>query len=361
MKFNSYILCDLVDILNKTINPQKEPNKEFNLYSLPSFDKDKCKEKQYGKEINSNKIILPSENIILFNKLNLKFKRVWKLYSSDIEDNSICSTEFLPLIIKSYLVDFDYLYYYLISNKFYNELIENMSGTSNSHQRIKKEDLLDKRVLLPDITTQKKIAKYLVTIDNVIDNYNNMNKTLQNIIDVLFINSITSNYNKTGKLSSLYTFQYGKGNNNPDNGGIYPIYGSNGIIGGYDEFNNEDSPVIGHIGANCGSLIFAYGKHFVTYNGVMCNIKNDNYRYYGYEVLRNLNLQNEVRGSSQPFISYDLLENLDIWETDEQTITKFEMIAKTIYKKIEHNLLSINNMQKIMEQLLPKLLFECVD
>ena len=75
-------------------------------------------------------------------------------------------------------------------------------------------------------------------------------------------------------LQDLYTFQYGKGNNNPDNGGCYPIYGSNGIIGGYNNYNNEDAPVIGHIGINCGSLVFAFGKHFVTYNGVMCNVKN---------------------------------------------------------------------------------------
>ena len=56
-----------------------------------------------------------------------------------------------------------------------------------------------------------------------------------------------------GKLSDIYDFQYGKGNTNPDNGGIYPIYGSNGVIGGYDKWNSEDAPVIGHIGANCGS------------------------------------------------------------------------------------------------------------
>lgn len=26
------------------------------------------------------------------------------------------------------------------------------------------------------------------------------------------------------KLKDIYNFQYGKGNTNPDNGGIYPIY-----------------------------------------------------------------------------------------------------------------------------------------
>ena len=76
------------------------------------------------------------------------------------------------------------------------------------------------------------------------------------------------------RLSSFYDFQYGKGNNNPDNGGQYPVFGSNGIIGWYDKYNSEDAPVIGHIGANCGSVVWAKGKHFVTYNGVICKIKD---------------------------------------------------------------------------------------
>lgn len=109
-----------------------------------------------------------------------------------------------------------------------------------------------------------------------------------------------------GTLRDIYVFQYGKGNTNPDNGGQYPIYGSNGVIGGYHEYNNEDEPVIGHIGA-AGSLNFAFGKHYVTYNGIMCNIKIPENIYFGYMTLYAQNLAAQVRGSTQPFISYDML------------------------------------------------------
>lgn len=112
---------------------------------------------------------------------------------------------------------------------------------------------------------------------------------------------------EVGTLQDIYSFQYGKGNNNPDNGGKYPVYGSNGIIGYYDEFNSEDAPVIGHIGANCGSVIYAPGKHYVTYNGVICNIKKEFGRFFGYLTLKYKDLQSQTRGSSQPFVSYDML------------------------------------------------------
>jgi type I restriction enzyme S subunit len=67
-------------------------------------------------------------------------------------------------------------------------------------------------------------------------------------------------------LGEIYKFQYGKGNTIPTLGGDYPVYGSNGIVGTHNEFNSEDSPVIGHIGAYAGIVNWGKGKHFVTYN-----------------------------------------------------------------------------------------------
>lgn len=70
-------------------------------------------------------------------------------------------------------------------------------------------------------------------------------------------------------LGKVYKFQYGKGNTIPTTGGKYPVYGSNGIVGTHSEFNSEDSPVIGHIGAYAGIVNWGKGKHFVTYNGII--------------------------------------------------------------------------------------------
>ena len=54
------------------------------------------------------------------------------------------------------------------------------------------------------------------------------------------------------KVGEVFEFQYGEFNNNPDNGGEYPIYGANGIIGGYTDWNAENSSIIGHMGAYAG-------------------------------------------------------------------------------------------------------------
>lgn len=150
-----------------------------------------------------------------------------------------------------------------------------------------------------------------------------------------------------GKLSDIYDFQYGKGNTNPDNGGTYPIYGSNGVIGGYDKWNSEDAPVIGHIGANCGSVVWASGKHFVTYNGVICQIKNNASAKYGYYALLTSNLKSRVLGSAQPFISYHILNRVVIYLPPIEIQNKIASILSAYDKLIENN----NKRIKILEQM----------
>ena len=54
---------------------------------------------------------------------------------------------------------------------------------------------------------------------------------------------------------------------------------------------------------------WAKGKHFVTYNGVICKHKNKNvYDRYAYHLLIDQNFLSEQKGS-QPFVSYDSLKS----------------------------------------------------
>jgi len=114
------------------------------------------------------------------------------------------------------------------------------------------------------------------------------------------------------KLGQLYNFQYGEFNNNPSNGGPYPVYGANGIIGGYTRFNAKSSAVIGHMGEYAGSVLWAEGEHFVTYNGTIAKPKKSDFNpLFGYFSLVKMNLKKICGGSGQPFLSYDALERLD--------------------------------------------------
>ena len=115
------------------------------------------------------------------------------------------------------------------------------------------------------------------------------------------------------ELGEVYDFKYGKGNTIPTIGGQYSVYGSNGVVGTHNEFNSENSPVIGHIGAYAGIVNWGYGKHYVTYNGVMCKIKADfvTPKYAYYQLLKQ-DFNSMAHSGSQPFVSYGMLNKVQI-------------------------------------------------
>lgn len=221
------------------------------------------------------------------------------------------------------------------------------------------EDICRLELPVPPIQEQRKIVKAYKIITDRIELKKRINDNLEATAQALFKENFSvENANSewaVGTLQDIYTFQYGKGNNNPDNGGCYPVYGSNGIIGGFDEYNNEDAPVIGHIGINCGSLVFAFGKHFVTYNGVMCNIKNPAHKYFGYLTLTNSRLQAQVRGSSQPFVSYDMLYEIKAVIPPKEIIEYFERKITPFFDQITSNQKEKNELVKLQDILLSEL------
>jgi len=114
------------------------------------------------------------------------------------------------------------------------------------------------------------------------------------------------------ELWEIYDFQYGEGNTIPTSGGKYPVYGSNGIVGTHSTYNSDNAPVIGHIGAYAGIVNWAKGKHFVTYNGIICKIKKDVNPKFGYYLLLLQDFRSKANSGSQPFVSYGMLNKIKI-------------------------------------------------
>ena len=153
-------LKDIFTLVTKSITPQ--PDVHYHLFSLPAFDENQTREEVLGQDIMSNKLIVPNK-CILFNKLNVRFKRVWKIDNQDI--NKLASTEFLPLVVREDKVDFKFAYYLLLSDAVTNYLSGQNANTSGSHKRINADVLLDINVKLPSRYEQERIGKLLSDID----------------------------------------------------------------------------------------------------------------------------------------------------------------------------------------------------
>lgn len=181
MEWTTYQISDVCTINKKGVTPKEGVC--YALYSLPAFDKSKKPEIVYGQEIKSNKFSIQN-NTILFNKLNVRFKRVWNIKELK-HSNNICSTEFFPLSVKGD-VEQDFLYYYLISDHITEVLKKSLSGTSSSHQRIDLNLFLQLPINLPSISDQRKIAGILSALDSKIENNNRINANLESQAQALF-------------------------------------------------------------------------------------------------------------------------------------------------------------------------------
>ena len=172
---------DIVTFVSKSITPQKGVT--YNLFSLPSFDEGKTFEVLDGADIQSNKYEVPNK-CILFNKLNVRFKRVWRIDSQD--ENKIASTEFLPLVVDEDVVDFQYCYYLLISDKITNYLCGQNTNTSGSHKRIDPDNFLNIEIKLPKMSIQRQIGKTLSALDRKIVLNKQINDNLEAMAKQLY-------------------------------------------------------------------------------------------------------------------------------------------------------------------------------
>lgn len=203
------------------------------------------------------------------------------------------------------------------------------------------------KITLPCLEEQEKIAGFLSKVDDLINECEGEVKDLEEqkkgLMQKIFSQQIRfKDFNNNPypdweetKLEEIYNFKYGLYNNNPDNGGQYPVYGANGVIGGYTEYNAENSVIIGHMGAYAGSVLFEKNKHFVTYNGTITTPKDINKlnSRYGYFLLLNLNIRKICDGSGQPFLSYDTLNRIKAKAS--KNIEEQEKIAKVLSKMDE--------------------------
>ena len=203
--------------------------------------------------------------------------------------------------------------YYSQSAKYAIDVENKTTGTTR--KRISRKNLEGIQIPIPPKSQQEAIVSELDEINSLLalkrEQLQKYDKLAQSLFYEMFGDPVENEKNyPLCHVGDIYKFQYGKGNKIPEDKGEYLCYGSNGIVGHHTTYNSEDSPIIGHIGAYAGIVNWGYGKHYVTYNGVICKLQNNNFdKVYAYYMLKSQDYMHKIRvGVAQPFVSYDMLE-----------------------------------------------------
>ena len=97
----------------------------------------------------------------------------------------------------------------------------------------------------------------------------------------------------------------------PGGEGEYPVYGSNGIIGGSSEYRYENCIIIGRVGAYCGSVNYCRGRFWASDNTIVVKPKlaASNIRFFAY-MLQTMKLNRHAGGSAQPLVTQSTLKTV---------------------------------------------------
>ena len=146
MGWKAGCVADIAVQKKGSVNPLASPNEWFEHYSLPAFDSGQSPVLELGELIKSNKTPLPEEAILL-SKLNPHIPRVWLPVKHG--GNAVCSTEFLAYSPKAGGSK-ELIYCLFSSAEFQQQLCQLVTGTSNSHQRVKPDQVLKLRLAIAD-------------------------------------------------------------------------------------------------------------------------------------------------------------------------------------------------------------------
>jgi type I restriction enzyme S subunit len=99
----------------------------------------------------------------------------------------------------------------------------------------------------------------------------------------------------------------------PGGEGCFPVYGSNGIIGGCDEFRYENGVIIGRVGAYCGSVAYCPTKFWASDNTLVAFPATDDFdTKFLFYLLHDTKLSRYAGGAAQPLVTQTVLKQVEV-------------------------------------------------
>jgi len=207
---------------------------------------------------------------------------------------------------------------------------------------------------IPPLPEQKKIAEILSGVDKRREATTKKAANilrLQNALREKIFSSLHGERVPLGEICNPKQWQTISTTQLTDSG--YPVYGANGMIGYFSEFNHKD-PVLAVTcrGATCGNLTLVPGFSYVTGNS-MCldNPRSDTSPEYLFHFLSWRGLKDVISGSAQPQITRSPLQAVEVVlpsvEKQDKIVSALESVSN-----MEHSVKTMLNRLDLLKQAL---------
>ena len=253
-------------------------------------------------------------------------------------------------ILSNFKCDANYLFHFF-SSHFYNR-VKRMSA-KNSVDSVRKEMITEMPLYLPSKQEQTKIGVLLSLLDERISTQNKIIDKLQSLIKGLrgsLMQIENGNIVHLGEIAQIYQPQTISSTELTEDG--FLVYGANGIIGKYKQYNHKTEQIcITCRGNTCGMVNYTQPMSWITGNAMVINTdehQNKVCKRYLYHYLSAYNFSSIISGSGQPQIVRTPLEKLEITLPSIFEQEQKVMLLDRIQAKIEisNRVLSLYQGQK---------------
>lgn len=325
------------------------------------FKKDKCKYFSESGNIPKDYILKENDLIVTMTDLSVKSDTLGYAALIPKDDKSIyLHNQRIGLVhdINESKVLKDYLYWFMRTKRYQQEVVASQSGTAIHHTS--PDRILNIEIDLPSIDNQRKIVKILFDIENKIKNNNEINNNLYEEAVALFDNIFPGIQKGNKTIGEYLVPKRGKnllsrdakdGNIPVIAGGLYPAT--------YHNQPNTHFPVItiSASGANAGyTNLWEVPVWASDCSYIDDTITNNIYFWYIVLKTRQKEIFDAQTGSAQPHIYPQHIAEMPICELKCDKVKEYNTLVEPLFKMIGNNIAENEQLLKLRDTLLPKLM-----
>jgi len=280
----------------KTVDPRTAPDEIFELWSIPAYDAG-SPELLRGAEVGSQKkVVTPGD--VLLSRIIPHIRRGWVVRENSDGRRQIASTEWI--VFSSAEVVPGFLRQLLVSDFFHASFMQTITGVGGSLSRANPGAVAEIQIPLPPLEVQKEIVAEIEVYQKVI---NGARAVLDHYRPHIPIHPDWPMV-ELGEVCDLYQPKTITQQDLVEDG-PYLVFGANGIIGRYNQYNHQEAEVlITCRGATCGTVNKSEPKSWVTGNAMVAKPRDERIsRDFLFSLLKGSDLASTISGSAQPQIT----------------------------------------------------------
>ena len=249
-----------------------------------------------------------------------------------------------------------YLYLWLNSAEAQNQIDAKCIGSTQKALTI--ETLNKFQITLPSLEVQEKIVSAVKPIESRINNNRKINENLaqqaQALYQQYFVTKADPNW-PIGHLADLINVKYGKDHKKLADG-IYPVYGSGGIMRYVERPLYEKESVLIPRKGTLNNVIYVNQPFWSVDTMFYTEMKQPNVAKFVYHFMKSKDLASMNAGSAVPSMTTSILNAMELRIPSPETLESFESSVAPMYEMMQGNETQSHKLAELRDTLLPKLM-----